>query len=108
MRLTRKKTLYLLVCLLVMTAVLPISVSAAQSVQTDAQCSLTIVYRQEELPLTGARFQLYRVAEISENGTLTPTQAFPATVWTTPAWTQPMSRLCWDMPSWMGSNRTGP
>jgi len=76
MRLTRKTILYILVCLLVMTAVLPVSVSAAQRIQTDAQAALTIVYKQDDTPLTGARFQLYRVAELSEAGVPTPTTAF--------------------------------
>ena len=76
MRLTRKTIVSILVCLLVMAAVLPVSVSAAQSIQTDAPCSLTIVYQQEDTPMTGARFRIYRIAEISENGNLTATQAF--------------------------------
>ena len=71
MRRTRKFALYFLVCLLVISAALPVSVSAAQPVQTGAQCTLTVSYKQDSNPVTGAQFDVYRVAEISEDGTLT-------------------------------------
>lgn len=78
MRLTRKTAVYFLVCLMVICAALPVSVSAAQPVQTGAQCTLTITYQQEDTPVSGAEFELYRVAEITEGAELIPTGKFAA------------------------------
>lgn len=76
MTFTRKTILYITLCLLVMGIVLPVAVSAEESVRTDALCSMTVVYRQEELPLTGATFRVYRVAAVSEEGSLMAADAF--------------------------------
>lgn len=74
MKKTKKITATILVCLLLVCSVLP--VCAAQPVITDPPCSLTISYSVEGNAVAGASFDLYRVAQLSEDGTLNATQAF--------------------------------
>ena len=71
MKHSRRLTAYFLICLMMLCAALPVS-ATGQPIQTDAPCILTISYIMDETPLTGAQFHVYRVAEVSETGTLTP------------------------------------
>lgn len=64
-----------LLCLL-LAVLLTVSASAAGRIGTDREIALTISYMDGTLPLTGARFDLYRVAEADAFGRLTPAKAF--------------------------------
>ena len=67
MKLSRRLLVFSVICLLVCSAVLPIS-AAARNLNTDAQCTLTISYHYDGKSLSGAVFHIYRVADVDENG----------------------------------------
>lgn len=67
----RKMGLWL-TCLLLITALLPVTAFAWEMVNIDkTDCTLTIQY-----PCAGIEFRLYRVADISKSGEFTPTENF--------------------------------
>lgn len=63
----------LLLCLLIFVQ---LPVSAAGLIETSHACMLTIRYLDGNTPVSGAPFELYRVADISEYGELTLTGDF--------------------------------
>lgn len=65
----------LLLCLLIFAQV---SVSAAGLIDTTHACTLTVRYLDGNTPISGAPFELYRVADISAYGELTLTEEFSA------------------------------
>ncbi len=64
----------LLVALLAL--LLPAQALAAGRIDLTKDCGLTLTYRDNGVPLVGAVFSLYRVADVDEYGELTVTEAF--------------------------------
>lgn len=74
-----KRILHILCVLLVcLTAVGPLSVGAVNPIDPQQPASLTIRYRYEDLELSGLTCSVYRVAEVSPDGTYTLTGDFAA------------------------------
>lgn len=49
---------------------------AAAEIETEQACSLTVYFGKEESGFPGVSFRLYRVAEVTEEASFTPTEAF--------------------------------
>lgn len=56
----------ILLCLLMITVLLPVQAFAAGKIDVEADCTLTISYTNNETPLVGAQFDLYQVASANE------------------------------------------
>ena len=54
----------------------PMQVLAAESIDLDKEVSLTISYQYKSKALAGAKFDIYLVATVDENGELTTTETF--------------------------------
>lgn len=71
----KHKPLLALLCALAVLAALPRAL-AAELIQTAQESSLTVVYMDNDAPLIGAQFQLYRAADVSPEGQYTLTDGF--------------------------------
>lgn len=67
-----------LLCLLLVTAMLPVRAEAAGLVDEEAPLSLTVCFRSGETALADLPFSLYLVADMDAYGELTVTEAFRA------------------------------
>ncbi|MBR5315782.1 MAG: Cna B-type domain-containing protein [Firmicutes bacterium] len=65
-----KVTPILLVIIMCMMCMLPQTIWAAQSIDLTQTASLTIAYNDDGKALTGADFDVYRIADVSEDGVL--------------------------------------
>ena len=75
-----RRIIMILLCLLLCC---PASAYAAASVDTAAQCSLTLHYTQEDAGLEGLEIALHRVGEVFSNGTYAltaPYNAYPVNI----------------------------
>lgn len=66
----------LLVCLMVSFTFLPVTVSAAGTIDLNETASLTLTERFNDTGLSGVTFDLYLVSTVDETGELTPVEAF--------------------------------
>lgn len=73
-----KHIVAMLLSMLVCVLLLPFPVSAAGKIELEREISLNISYQDAGIPLTGARFDIYLVAETDEYGELAVTQPFQA------------------------------
>lgn len=71
-----KRGRYGIIFLMVMVIVFSMEVFAAESIDRNHEVSLTISYQKGETPLSGAKFKLFRVADVDESGELTALKAF--------------------------------
>lgn len=71
-----KRGRYLFLFLMVMLVMLSIQAFAAERIDKNQDVSLTISYQKGETPLSGAKFQIFRVADVDESGELTATKEF--------------------------------
>lgn len=55
---------------------IPAAASAAEAIDLSRDVRLTISYQDGDVPLAGAEFSIYLVADVDENGELTTTPAF--------------------------------
>lgn len=62
--------------MLQMISLMCLSATALEAVDINKECSLTLKYMHEQKPLTGASFNLYRVADIAADKTITLTDSF--------------------------------
>lgn len=67
----KNKILTACLCFLLFLSGLSNTVCASQSVQTDKECTLSIVFKPEEKAAAGTEFRIYRVADMSYNGIFT-------------------------------------
>ena len=75
MKKTKRAIVGMWMCLLLLTFI-PLRVYAAEPVDTDRTTALTIHYQQEEQVLRGARFAIYRVADVTEDAEFIATGDF--------------------------------
>lgn len=73
---TSKCITSVLLGLLVLMLLLPIQVQAAGRIDLEQDVNLTISAREGEIPLVGAKFDIYLVATVDEYGELTTTEEF--------------------------------
>ena len=71
-----KRAFLLLLCLLLSLPGLSGAAAAAGQIDLQHSASLTISYRDGDTPLVGAVFQVYYVASVDADGSLTPTERF--------------------------------
>ena len=76
MTLTGCKRIFPVLLALLMLLTLSLQAFAAGYIDLGKEGSLTISYTDEKKPLTDVKFDLYLVATLSQNGDLTPTEAF--------------------------------
>ncbi len=69
MRFGKKIWTFVLICVLLCASVFPASASDTQLIDTERICDLTIRYFYTDLPVAGAQFSVYRIGDISEDGT---------------------------------------
>lgn len=74
----RKNKINLLCGLLFLAFLLPLTVSAAGAIDTNKEVTCHLSYLSGDTPLAGAKFHLYLVAKVDENGELTKTEPFNA------------------------------
>lgn len=74
----RKNKIKLLCGLLFLAFLLPLTVSAAGAIDKNKEVTCSLSYQSEGTPLVGAKFYLYLVATVDENGELTKTEPFRA------------------------------
>lgn len=74
----RKTILYVLLGLMILALATPAALAQEQPDIT-RDCTLTIEYEYDETPIPGARFDVYHVADLSEDLLLTLTAPFAAT-----------------------------
>ena len=55
---------------------IPAAASAAETIDLSRDVRLTISYQDGDVPIVGAEFSIYLVADVDENGELTTTPAF--------------------------------
>lgn len=75
MKKTKKVLSAVWLCLLIL-AVFPIQTFAMEPIEPSQEASLTVHYQQDKKTLSGARFDAYRVADISENAKFATSGAF--------------------------------
>lgn len=73
---TLKKTLLLVLALILVVSSVPLNVHAEGEIDTNHEVSLTIHYLHENIPLDGVEFQLYHVADILSSGEYALTEDF--------------------------------
>lgn len=73
-----RKDLRFLLSMVMMIVAFQISALAAEPIDPEKEATLTIIYKDQEKPITGAVFQMYQVGDISENGEFTLTGEFAA------------------------------
>ena len=71
-----KKRITVVLCSLITALLFPLIVSAAGSIDTGREVQLNISYQDEAVALSGAAFDIYRVASVDESGELTPVAPF--------------------------------
>lgn len=81
---SHKKNIYfVLICLLILCFFMHFDAYGARVIDTNADVSLKIQYKHKSREISGASFELYRVADILESGTFTLTgefEKYPVTV----------------------------
>lgn len=75
MKRTNKALSAVWLCLLILS-IIPIQAFAIEPIEPNCKVSLTIHYQQNGKVLSGARFDVYRVADVSEDATFTASGAF--------------------------------
>ncbi len=73
---TYKRMTRALMVVLAAVLLFPIQTKAAGRIDLTHDCALTISYRDVQIPLVGAGFSIYRVADVDENGELAVTENF--------------------------------
>lgn len=66
----------LLLCMLVFTLAAPVTVFAAEPIDTGKDASLTVSYKDEGTPIVGTGFNIFRVADVDEFADMTLTAQF--------------------------------
>lgn len=72
----RKRALSLILVLLMAVSLLPMSAFAADPIDTSAKGSLTVDYRYESSPISGAAFEIFKIADVDPYVNFTLTQKF--------------------------------
>lgn len=70
------KKLKQILALLCVLAVLPLTALAAEQIDINRDVSFTVTYKDGEKPLSGARFDVYRVADTDADANMTVTEEF--------------------------------
>lgn len=73
-----KKPIFILLTALLIVSLLPISVSARGFIDLDKDVKLTVVMKDDDKPIEGVLFDVYRVAGLTETGTMVLTEEFDA------------------------------
>ena len=76
MVMTMIKRVMCILLALTLAVILPVSVLAAEEIQTDKPISMTIHYLDQGTPLVGAEFRIYLIADMDANGQLTAAAPF--------------------------------
>lgn len=77
MEVTNMKKYKFFLCLLIALLLLqPVQVLAAGMIDLEKDVTFTISYQDGKLPLSGAQFKLYHVADVDETGEITVTDSF--------------------------------
>lgn len=71
-----RKIVRSILTVLLFTALLSVKALAAEKIDLDKDVSLTLHFQDSDVPLTGAVFDIYLVANINECGTFTATEEF--------------------------------
>ena len=70
MKKLKKLTVVLLCCMLLVGQMLTVTASAAQKI------SLTVEYKHENLPISGAQFDIYKIADVNNKGEISAVSPF--------------------------------
>lgn len=73
-----RKTKYLVCLLLALLLVVPTAALASPAIDTAQPCTLTLSYFDGEVPVSGAHFDIYKVASADASGALSVTDEFSA------------------------------
>ena len=76
MQIRKNRLMVLVVTIVMLIALFTNAVLAEPKIDTEQKTSLTICYNVEKNPVSGIKFQLYRVADLSSAGSFTVTDAF--------------------------------
>lgn len=76
MKSLRKRWIAILLCLIAVTAILPVNAFAAGAIDTNKDVSLTINYKHNNKGVEGAKFSLYKIAAVDDRGRYTLTGDF--------------------------------
>lgn len=66
----------LLLCLLLMLSLIPVRSYAIDPIDLDREVSMTVTYQYGDVKLTGAKFDIYRVADMDRFAVFTPSGDF--------------------------------